>query len=106
MQRERESGEKKLKRDRSRDWENFDEDDNSQIERLWNKAKGFASSRTVKLPSARYSPRRNDEEEDKVELLETEEDSFTTFNNDTANSNGFRKSFYPSSNNKGIFDDI
>ena len=66
------------------------------LDRLWGKAKGFASRKKAFLPNARYSSSGGggEGEGDRVELLEDSSHSL----------NGFRSAM--PNRNKGIFDDI
>ena len=78
------------------------EEEESHLDRLWGKAKGFASRKKVYLPRAKYtsSPggQAGEEDGDTLELLEDVNMS----------SNGYRNSSsgIGTNRNKGIFDDI
>ena len=72
-------------------------EDGNQLERLWGKAKGFATSKKVTL-QAKYS---NKNGEDNVELLESR--------NPPSSPNGYSSNRYSRTTGKqpkGIFDDI
>lgn len=100
MTEERKGEKSHRRRDRGKDWENFDEEDSTQLERLWGKAKGFAKRKKEFLPTARYSLNREDNE-DQVELLEVEEELSTSF----ATNGKFRHGGHVVAG-KGLFDDI
>ena len=81
------------------------EEEEGRIDRLWGKAKGFASRKKVYLPKARFKSTgggRGQEGGDDGDTLELLEDM-------TPSRNGYRNTGGASgtgNRNKGIFDDI
>lgn len=78
----------------------LDDEDVTQLDRLWGKAKGFASRKKTLLPTARYSSSKNDDGGE-LELLENIDPAPRRID-PAPRLNGFRST----SSNKGIFDDI
>ena len=98
QERENEIRREKVRRTSERIKEGNTSDDENSLQRIWSKAKGFASQKKTDL-QARYTRGRDDE----IELLDNSTREETRVSNSRSGSRTWQHRNEP---NKGIFDDI